>query len=45
MVALVVDAVLSLHNIREVATSVQWVSHTSLVWETHWTLVATSRML
>ena len=31
MVALVVDAVLSLHNIREVATSVQWVSHTNEV--------------
>ena len=26
--ALLVDAVLTLHNIREVATSVQWVSHT-----------------
>ena len=31
VVALVVDAVLSLHNIREVATSVQWVSHTNEV--------------
>ena len=26
--ALLIDAVLTLHNIREVATSVQWVSHT-----------------
>jgi len=26
--ALLTDAVLTLHNIREVATSVQWVSHT-----------------
>jgi PAS domain S-box-containing protein len=31
VVALVADAVLSLHNIREVATSVQWVSHTNEV--------------
>ena len=31
VVALVVDAVLSLHNIREVATSVQWVAHTNEV--------------
>jgi PAS domain S-box-containing protein len=31
VVALGVDAVLSLHNIREVATSVQWVSHTNEV--------------
>ncbi len=31
MVALVADAVLTLHNIREVATSVQWVSHTNEV--------------
>jgi PAS domain S-box-containing protein len=29
--ALLVDAVLTLHNIREVATSVQWVSHTHAV--------------
>lgn len=28
VVALLIDAVLTLHNIREVATSVQWVSHT-----------------
>jgi PAS domain S-box-containing protein len=28
VVALLVDAVLTLHNIREVATAVQWVSHT-----------------
>ena len=28
VIALLVDAVLTLHNIREVATSVQWVSHT-----------------
>jgi PAS domain S-box-containing protein len=28
VVALLIDAVLALHNIREVATSVQWVSHT-----------------
>ncbi len=31
VVALVADAVLSLHNIREVATSVQWVSHSNEV--------------
>src|SRR5260370_20742484 len=31
VVALVADAVVSLHNIREVATSVQWVSHTNEV--------------
>jgi len=31
VLALVADAVLSLHNIREVATSVQWVSHTNEV--------------
>jgi CHASE3 domain sensor protein len=31
VVALLVDAVLSLHNIREVATSVQWVSHSNEV--------------
>jgi PAS domain S-box-containing protein len=28
VIALLIDAVLALHNIREVATSVQWVSHT-----------------
>ena len=31
VVALVIDAGLSLHNIREVAVSVQWVSHTNEV--------------
>ena len=31
VVALIVDAVLSLHNIRGVATSVQWVSHSNEV--------------
>ena len=31
VIALVVDAMLSLHNIRDVATSVQWVSHTNEV--------------